>query len=141
MQHILFSLTTAATASGAQRLGPTLVGCHNIWRSLALSAPELWTNIPFNYPRWAEEMLTRSKMVKLTLQVDLEYRSTFARVLDPIKICLSQITRLEEINISHASGSVLEKLFQRLTQVCASTTKSTTHFPYHKSATQSPFRT
>ena len=84
------------------------------WRSLALSAPELWTNIPFIYPRWAEEMLTRSKMAKLTLRVDLEYQSALSRVLDPIKTCLSQITRLEEINISDASGSVLEKIFQDL---------------------------
>ena len=39
------------------------------WRSSALNAPELWTNIPLNYPRWAQEMLIRSKMAKLTIRL------------------------------------------------------------------------
>jgi len=82
------------------------------WRLLALSAPELWTNIPFKYPRWAEEMLARSKMARLTIQVDLAYQSTNSRVLNPIRSCLSQMMRLGEINISAATGLTLENLFQ-----------------------------
>ncbi|KAF8806752.1 hypothetical protein BYT27DRAFT_7190405 [Phlegmacium glaucopus] len=82
------------------------------WRSLALSAPELWTNIPFKYPRWAEEMLARSKMAKLAIQVDLTYQSTNPKVLDPIRLCLSQMTRLEEIHVFGALGSTLQQLFQ-----------------------------
>ena len=38
------------------------------WRSSALSAPELWTNIILSYPRWTQEMLKRSKKAKLTLR-------------------------------------------------------------------------
>ncbi|KAF8806753.1 hypothetical protein BYT27DRAFT_7190406 [Phlegmacium glaucopus] len=45
------------------------------WRSLALSAPELWTNIPFKYPR--------SKMAKLAIQVDLPYQSLNSRMIPP----------------------------------------------------------
>ncbi|KAF8805504.1 hypothetical protein BYT27DRAFT_7339708 [Phlegmacium glaucopus] len=77
------------------------------WRSSALSASALWTHIPIHYPRWAEEMLLRSKMAKLTMQVDLS-----RRVLDPIRSCLSQMIRLEEINILGATGSILKQLFQ-----------------------------
>ncbi|KAF8809486.1 hypothetical protein BYT27DRAFT_7187793 [Phlegmacium glaucopus] len=82
------------------------------WRLLALGAPELWTNIPIRYPRWAEEMLARSKMAKLVIQVDLTCQSPTSRVLDPIRSCLSQMIRLEEINIFGASGSTLKQLFQ-----------------------------
>ena len=84
------------------------------WRSLALSAPELWTNIPFNYPCWTQEMLTRSKMAKLTIRVDVGYQSTDPRVLDSIKSCLQTADRLGEINISTPSESILKKLFQDL---------------------------
>ena len=81
------------------------------WRSLALSAPELWTNIPINYPRWTQEMLIRSKMAKLTIRVDF---SMNFQALETVKSCLSQMKRLGEISITRASGSILEKLCQNL---------------------------
>ena len=83
------------------------------WRSIALSAPELWTNIPFNYPRWTQEMLTRSKMAKLTIRVDA-YQSMNPRVFDSIESCLRMIERLGEINISTPLESMPESLFQDL---------------------------
>ncbi|KAF8805100.1 hypothetical protein BYT27DRAFT_7258583 [Phlegmacium glaucopus] len=82
------------------------------WRSLALSTPELWTNIPVQYPRWAEEMLARSKMAKLTMQVGLRSQSMNSRVLNPVKSCLSQMIRLEEIDILGAPESTLKQFFQ-----------------------------
>ncbi|KAF8810888.1 hypothetical protein BYT27DRAFT_7134588 [Phlegmacium glaucopus] len=85
------------------------------WRLLALSAPELWTNIPIKYPRWAEKMLARSKMAELTMQADLIY-STNSRVLDAIRLCLFQMIRLKEIDIfkleTPGSTMTLEQLFQ-----------------------------
>ncbi|KAF8810887.1 hypothetical protein BYT27DRAFT_7185390 [Phlegmacium glaucopus] len=82
------------------------------WRSLALSSPKLWTNIPIEYPRWAEEMLARSKMAKLTMRVGLNPQTMSSRVLDPIKSCLSQMIRLEEINIFGVPEVTLKHLFQ-----------------------------
>ncbi|KAF8056982.1 hypothetical protein FPV67DRAFT_1529699 [Lyophyllum atratum] len=37
------------------------------WRRVALACPRLWTTIPFHRPRWAEEMLARSKMAPLII--------------------------------------------------------------------------
>ena len=51
------------------------------WRSTALSAPGLWTNIPLSYPRWAQEMLIRSKMAKLTIQSDFHSTHRISRLL------------------------------------------------------------
>ena len=84
------------------------------WRLLALNAPDLWTNIPLYNSRWAQEMLTRSKMAKLTIQADFTYRSSKLKVLETIKSCLSHMGRLGEINIFGASGSVLESIFQNI---------------------------
>ena len=114
----IFSFIETYTGGQGWRPGPeawvsfSRVSQH--WRSLALSAPELWTNIPLNYPRWAEEMLRRSKMANLTIQVDFAYQSTHTRVLDSIKSCLSQMIRLEEIKISGAGGLTLARLFEDL---------------------------
>ena len=68
-----FLLLMKTASSGAQSLGPTLVKYHNIGelRSSVLSAPELWTNIPLSHPLWAQEMLKRSKMAKLTIRSGL----------------------------------------------------------------------
>ncbi|KAG6915796.1 hypothetical protein DXG01_009797 [Tephrocybe rancida] len=37
------------------------------WREVALSASNLWTNIPIGYPSWATEMIQRSKAAPLTI--------------------------------------------------------------------------
>jgi hypothetical protein len=84
------------------------------WRLLALNAPELWTNIPLYNSCWAREMLTRSKMAKLTIQADLTYGSSNLKVLETIKSCLSHTERLGEINIFGAPGLVLESIFQNI---------------------------
>ena len=79
------------------------------WRSLALSAPELWANIPLGHPRWAQEMLMRSKMAKLTI------RSGDSLVdLDIIRSCLYEMNRVEEIDIRIIPGMILERIFRGL---------------------------
>jgi hypothetical protein len=86
------------------------------WRSSALSAPELWTNIPLNYPRWAHEMLIRSKMAKLTIRTGLKPRSLKSlnpKILETVKLCLYEMNRIEEINLT-AAGSVLKEIFRDL---------------------------
>ncbi|KAF8905730.1 hypothetical protein CPB84DRAFT_1771055 [Gymnopilus junonius] len=42
------------------------------WREIAVNYPLLWTHIDFRYPRWAEEMLLRSKPSDLVVHIDSE---------------------------------------------------------------------
>ena len=84
------------------------------WRSLALSAPELWTNIPVDYHRWAQEMLIRSKMAKLTIRTGLSFRKLGLINVETIRSCLYKMNRVKEIDIS-IPGYRLEKIFPGFT--------------------------
>ena len=81
------------------------------WRSSALNSPELWTKIPLNYPRWAQEMLTRSKMAKLTIRSSLSFDNSSPRTIETIRSCLYEMNRVEEINLIAIPGSILEQIF------------------------------
>jgi F-box-like len=80
------------------------------WRSLALSAPELWTDIPLGYSRWAEEMLIRSKEAKLTIRCSGIYLKHIATV----RSCLYEMNRVEEIALGPLPESMLEEIFRDL---------------------------
>ena len=84
------------------------------WRSSALSAPELWTKIPFKYPRWAQEMLTRSKMAKLTIRSGLSFDASNPKTIETVRLCLNQMNRVEEINLTAIPGAILEQIFRDL---------------------------
>ena len=88
------------------------------WRSLALSAPELWTDIPVLYPRWAQEMLIRSKKAKLTIRSDLTFDNLnqLSNPIEAVRLCLYEMNHVEEIdfNLTEIPGSVLEKNFRDL---------------------------
>ena len=89
------------------------------WRTSALSEPELWANIPFNYPRWAEEMLIRSKMVKLTIRSSDSSPSpsldTWDRkTIEIAKSCLYEMNRVAEIKFTTIPGSKLKEIFRDL---------------------------
>jgi hypothetical protein len=87
-----------------------------LWRSLALSAPELWTNIPLSCPCWAREMLIRSKMAKLTIRFNLSFEMSKAKSrFETIRICLNEMNRVEELDIDYGtSGSKLTEIFRDL---------------------------
>ena len=57
------------------------------WRSLALSAPELWTDIILSYPRWTHEMLKRSKKAKLTIRSEL-LPAKWNTIIERVRSCL-----------------------------------------------------
>ena len=57
------------------------------WRSLALSAPELWTDIILSYPRWTHEMLKRSKKAKLTIRPEL-LPAKWNTIIERVRSCL-----------------------------------------------------
>jgi hypothetical protein len=83
------------------------------WRSSALSAAELWTNIPLNYPRWAQEMLIRSKKAKLTIRsITSSLNTSDPRIIDTVRSCLCEMNRIKEIKFASIPGSKLEKFFR-----------------------------
>ena len=70
------------------------------WRSSALSAEALWTNIPLSYPRWAEEMLIRSKTAKLTIRSSNPLERSNPKTIETVRLCLHEISRVEEIDLT-----------------------------------------
>ena len=84
------------------------------WRSSALSAPELWTKIPLSYPRWAQEMLIRSKMAKLTIRSGVSFKTPNPKAIETVRSCLYEMNRVEEINLFASPGLRLEETLRDL---------------------------
>jgi hypothetical protein len=82
------------------------------WRSSALSAPQLWTKIPLSYPRWAQEMLMRSKMAKLIIRSGFYFDTSNPRAIETVRSCLYQMNRVEELELSTIPRLMLEKIFR-----------------------------
>ena len=82
------------------------------WRTSALSAPELWTNIPLNYPRWAQEMLIRSKMANLTIRSNSSLITSDPKTIETVRSCLYEMKRVEEIKFAGIPGLILEEFFR-----------------------------
>ncbi|KAJ6518826.1 hypothetical protein C8R45DRAFT_949358 [Mycena sanguinolenta] len=78
------------------------------WRAVALGCPNLWSFPVFAQPRWAEEMLKRSKMAPLTVKADLTYMTP--KMIDSVHLSLAQISRIGEMDIRVGSRSVSEIL-------------------------------
>ena len=86
------------------------------WRSSALSAPDLWTNIPLDHPRWALEMLIRSKKANLTANLTIPCHPS-PKVIDPkinetVRSCLYEMDRIEKIDFRTIPGEALEEYFR-----------------------------
>jgi F-box-like len=79
------------------------------WRSSALSAPELWA-MPLRHYRWAQEMLIRSKMAKLTIR---SHHSFERSTIETFRSCFHEVNRIKEISIM-VSGLIWEDLFRGL---------------------------
>ncbi|KAF8066613.1 hypothetical protein FPV67DRAFT_1781145 [Lyophyllum atratum] len=80
------------------------------WRRVALECPSLWSDIPFSCPRWAEEMLARSKMAPLTIKAMFgEYRTlrSSAAVREAtFKTALSQLSRIRHLSLNQSNGDI-----------------------------------
>jgi hypothetical protein len=83
------------------------------WRSTALSAPDLWTEILVGYPRWAQEMLTRSKMANLTIRFDFS-SDTSNTAIETVRSCLYEMNRVEALIIFTSGLMLLEEIFRDL---------------------------
>ena len=85
------------------------------WRSLALGAPELWTNIPLRYSCWAQEMLIRSKRAKLTIRSEISFATPQKKTIETTRSCLYEMNRVEAIDIfCGISPLILEEIFRDL---------------------------
>ncbi|KAF7370585.1 F-box domain-containing protein [Mycena sanguinolenta] len=78
------------------------------WRAVALGCPNLWSFPVFSQPRWADEMLKRSKMAPLTVKADLTYMTP--KMIESVHSSLAQISRIGEMDIRVGSRSVNEIL-------------------------------
>ncbi|KAJ7836527.1 hypothetical protein B0H13DRAFT_2106817 [Mycena leptocephala] len=78
------------------------------WRAVALGCPSLWSFPIFSQPKWADEMLKRSKMAPLTVKADLTYMTP--RMVNTVHSSLGQISRIGELDVRTGSRSVPEIL-------------------------------
>lgn len=75
------------------------------WRRVALEDPSLWTNIPFSHPRWAKEMLERSKGASLTIVADLYAKNSSHMEL--VRSALTRISRIQKLSLTQNSNENL----------------------------------
>lgn len=68
------------------------------WRAVALACPSLWGRVVFIKPRWAEEMLKRSKMAPLVVRADLTYMTP--KMLDTVQSAMKHLPHTRELHIS-----------------------------------------
>ncbi|KAJ7043642.1 hypothetical protein C8F04DRAFT_1072825 [Mycena alexandri] len=78
------------------------------WRAVALGCPSLWCSPIFSRPKWAHEMLKRSKMAPLSIRVDLTY--LMPRMLEAVHSTLGQISRIGELDLTTGPGSIQQIL-------------------------------
>ncbi|KAF8059586.1 hypothetical protein FPV67DRAFT_1588831 [Lyophyllum atratum] len=74
------------------------------WRRVALECASLWTNIPFHRPKWAKEMLARSKMAPLIIMLVFVKSWRMRKLLcvpcteaSVVKATISQLSRINKL--------------------------------------------
>jgi len=86
----------------------TVTHITRLWRTIAESCPALWSKPEFTKTEWAYEMIKRSKMAPLTIEVNSNYWLT-PRVVDAVGEGLKHLSRINEIHLS-ASRDNMDKL-------------------------------
>jgi len=82
------------------------------WREIALNFSRLWVHIPFDYPKWATEMIERSwhacPIVRATYDpsVDLSQAKLLTSFLQ------QHLSRVQVLDIRNTSPQLVAKLFQ-----------------------------
>ncbi|KAJ7043600.1 hypothetical protein C8F04DRAFT_724165 [Mycena alexandri] len=70
------------------------------WRAVALGCPNLWCSPIFSRPKWADEMLKRSKMAPLSIRLDLDVTFITPRMLEAVHSSLGHISRVAELEFA-----------------------------------------
>ncbi|KAH7912426.1 hypothetical protein BJ138DRAFT_1112379 [Hygrophoropsis aurantiaca] len=81
------------------------------WRQVALAFPALWTHLVLESPFWTEQMLSRSKMAPLVIDVDLSYPAL--QLVGTVGKALKHISRIRELRlvaIRSATGETMASL-------------------------------
>ncbi|KAE9397050.1 hypothetical protein BT96DRAFT_860443 [Gymnopus androsaceus JB14] len=86
----------------------TITHISHLWRTISLNCPELWSTPDFTKPNLASEMIKRSKMAPLNIEVTSNSWLT-PWVLKTVGESLKQITRINEIHLL-ASRNNMDKL-------------------------------
>ncbi|KAG5644400.1 hypothetical protein DXG03_008567 [Asterophora parasitica] len=81
------------------------------WRHVALECPSLWTNIPFDHPKWAQEMLARSKTAALNVVFDNNARhyrmkNVGGLLISVIKTAALELSRIKNLHLSRNCRSI-----------------------------------
>ena len=102
------------------------------WRETALNFSDLWIHIPCHHPKWAEEMVARSKQACLTVKItqydpfDYPSRTQFLK-----KFLQQHLSRIRILEIRNTWNRVVEKIFEAIqpsSVPCLSTLNVLTHW-------------
>jgi hypothetical protein len=85
--------------------------CHH-WRTIALNCPILWTYLFFASRTWLAELLARSKMAPLRVQLDLSFPNTS---LQKWEMIFPHLPRVKELHVRSLSFATASQLISRLT--------------------------
>ncbi|KAJ3721143.1 hypothetical protein C8R42DRAFT_669943 [Lentinula raphanica] len=87
----------------------TVTHISRLWRNTALNCPALWSKPEFTRTEWAHEMIKRSKMAPLTIEVNSNIWLT-PRVLDAVSEGLKHLPRIHEIRLSASRDNMVKLL-------------------------------
>lgn len=78
--------------------------CH-AWREIALNSPTLWSDIDDAFPKWAEQMLARSKMADLKVNFKLSYDRMQWATRSTTQAVLANAFRIQDLSIQVEEGT------------------------------------
>ena len=85
------------------------------WREIALNFSDLWIHIPCHHPRWAEEMVARSKQARLIVRVAQYDPIKYPSEAQFLKNLLQQhLSRIQVLEIRKTWNQLVEKLFEAI---------------------------